>query len=490
MIALIASLMIPQAQASGYYFSDIGVRGFSRAGANIAGANDLTALWYNPATLTRLDRGQVMFDFAGVSQKVRFDRADECILVPDPVELVFDPVENKAAVYKIPHFGVAHHLGTPNTTFALGFYTPYAPDYSYDSAGAQRYTLTDTLIIQTALGPSVAHQFFDWLSVGAGVAWSVLIAEQDLATNLDNPLVEGDEYDPAYDVDFALATKDMQGLTWNMGFLVEPPSGRWALGGMFQPPVKFDAKGSISADFEGNIFYEEDDGIYGGLLLDSSVTDEDVSLAVTMPLILKAGALIRPTDGLEIEAAVVWQQWSSIKSLTVTDIDLLIDINEDHIATGLMDCEGEDEDLNCDALIDDDVVLPANYDDSWSYRLGGHYELNDRFTVRAGLLYETSAISTKTVGVALVDADKWGYGLGGSLNLGNGLVVDLGLSQSFLDDLEITDSEVTQIRVNPLAGAGEDTLVEGIVVGNGTMESSIFMVGAGLVWHFGAERGS
>jgi long-chain fatty acid transport protein len=488
MIALIASLMIPQAQASAYYFSDIGVRGFARAGANIAGANDLTALWYNPATLTRLDRGQVMLDVSGVSQQVLFDRADE---TTDEGNLrTFDPVENQAGAFVIPHFGVAHHLGTPNTTFALGFYTPYAPDYSYDPQGAQRYTLNDTLVIQTALGPSVAHEFFDWISVGGGVAWSVLIAEQDLATNLDNPLVDGDEYDPAYDVDFSLATRDMNALTWNVGFLVEPPSGRWAVGGMVQPPVSFDAKGSISADLEGNIFYEEDDGIYGGLILDSSVTDEDVSLAVTMPLIIKGGALIRPTDALEIEAAVVWQQWSSIESMIVTDIDLVFDINEDHIATGLMDCEGEGEDMNCDALIDDDVVLPASYDDSWSLRLGGHYLLNDRFTVRAGALYETSAIPTQTVGVSLVDANKWGYGLGGSMNLSNGLTVDLGISQTFLDSLDITDSEVSQIRVNPLAGEGEDTLIDGIIVGNGTMESSIFMVGAGLVWSFGAERGS
>jgi long-subunit fatty acid transport protein len=259
---------------------------------------------------------------------------------------------------------------------------------------------------------------------------------------------------------------------------------------MFQPPVRFDAKGSITADFEGNVFYDDSDPIYGGLIATSTTTDEDISLAVTMPMILKAGALVRPIEGLEIEGAVVWQQWSSITSMVVTDVDLLIDINEDHLATGLMECSGEGDDLDCDALIEDDVVLPANYDNSWSYRLGGHYILSDRFTVRAGVLYETSAIPTETVGVALVDSDKWGYGLGGSIHLKKGLVVDLGLSQSFLKTLDITDSQVTQIRVNPLAAEGEDALIDGPVVGNGTLESSILMFGAGLVWNFGAERGS
>lgn len=484
MFTLLASLMIQPGHASAYYFTDIGVRGFSRAGANVVGANDLTALWYNPAALTNIKRGQFMLDLAGVTQQVVFDRADEG-------DQVFDPVENQARAYVIPHFGVAHHLGTENTVFAFGFYPPYAPDYSYEASGPQRYTLNETLVIQTSLGPTVAHEFYDWITVGAGVGWNILIAQQELATNLDSPLDDTDEYNPAYDVDFGLEATDWTGFSWNVGIKVEPPSGRWAVGGTFQPPVKFDAKGSMRANFEGNIFYEPDDQIYGGLIEEAEAVDENVSLAVTMPLILKAGALVRPTDALEIEASFVWQQWSSIESLVVTDVDLGIAINEDHLATGLMDCTGEGESLDCDAVIDEDVILPANYDDAWSVRLGGHYVLSDRYTIRGGVLYETSAIPTKTVGVGLVDANKWGYGVGGTVAVGQrGIELDFGLSQSFLQDLNITDSEVSQIRVNPLAGEDEETLIDGIVVGNGTIESSLIMFGAGLVWHFGAEQGS
>ncbi len=89
-----------------------------------------------------------------------------------------------------------------------------------------------------------------------------------------------------------------------------------------------------------------------------------------------------------------------------------------------------------------------------------------------------------------MDADKWGYGVGGSMAVLKSLVVDIGFSQTFFETLEITDSEVTQIRVNPLAGEDEDTLIDGIKVGNGTMESSLMMFGVGIVYHFGAERGS
>ena len=48
-----ASVLFSQgaAHAGGLYFSDRGVRPMGRAGAFVAGADDLGALWYNPAGL-------------------------------------------------------------------------------------------------------------------------------------------------------------------------------------------------------------------------------------------------------------------------------------------------------------------------------------------------------------------------------------------------------------------------------------------------------
>ena len=76
MITLLAFLMAPSAEAAGYYTSDVGVRAFSRGGAYVAGCNDLLALWYNPAALTRLGNGVATVDVAAVSQQVSFDRKD------------------------------------------------------------------------------------------------------------------------------------------------------------------------------------------------------------------------------------------------------------------------------------------------------------------------------------------------------------------------------------------------------------------------------
>src|ERR1700691_3535901 len=47
--AVTLSVGAGEARASGLYFSDRGVRPLGRGGAFVAGADDLGAIWYNPA---------------------------------------------------------------------------------------------------------------------------------------------------------------------------------------------------------------------------------------------------------------------------------------------------------------------------------------------------------------------------------------------------------------------------------------------------------
>ena len=51
------------ADAAGLYFADRGVRPAGRAGAFIAGADDLGAIWYNPAGIVDA-QSSVLVDFS------------------------------------------------------------------------------------------------------------------------------------------------------------------------------------------------------------------------------------------------------------------------------------------------------------------------------------------------------------------------------------------------------------------------------------------
>jgi len=496
---IISTLMgVSTAHGAGYYFADIGVRSFSRGGAFIASADDLTAMYYNPAAIVRLDRPQLMLNVAGVQQFVNFQRT----AVPgngplddsgSPTDISYDPVENKAPPYAIPHFGFSIPNVLPRTTLAVGFYPPYAPDLSYPAQSSQRYSLVDTQVIQTAAGPSVAHRLNKWISFGAGISWNVLYADQELSISLPfdeskaaSAFANGDDgwsmdpnEDRANDVDFRFDATDKQGIGWNAGLLIEPPSQRWALGLMMQAPTRFNAKGSMSADFSEHILYTE--GALGQQVVLSKMSkDNSVEMNITMPLILKGGLALRGDTGLgpvEVELAGVWENWSSIEEITITDLNMVVDLNEEFLG-GLLGIE--------DAVIDDDVRLPAGYTDAWSVRLGGQVDIRSKWTARAGAFYETSAIPSETQSVALIDGNKVGYGLGGSYRPSHRWAIDFGLSQSFPETRKITDSDVRQISVNPLTG----DFLEGTTIGNGTYQSSLLIFGGGLNVFFGKEPAS
>ena len=479
---LLALLLAPgAADAAGYYTSDVGVRAFSRGGAYVAGCNDMLALWYNPATITRMRDGMVTVDVAGVDQRVWFDRQDYPGEGPldenrDPTDLVNPPVENQAGAFVIPHIGAASGFGLPNTTFAFGLYPPYAPDYAYPADGPQRYTLIDTLVIQTFTGVSAAHRFAERLSIGAGVSWNLLRVEQELAVRIpQNPTDPNGIEDAKYDVRFALEGSDPWAVGWNVGLLYEPPSNAYAFGAMVQAPTKFNAKGSMNADFTDNFF--RTDPTFGIIAADS-VKDEEISFSVSMPLIVKAGFLVRPVDTVEIELAAVYEGWSVIDAVTITDVNLTVPIDQDSpIAKGLGVVSID---------ITEDVVLPAGYEDTWSVRLGGEARVADPLSVRAGFLYETTAIPTNTQGVSLVDGNKWGYGLGATWRPMSRLHADIGWFQSFVPERTFTDSELKSITLNWQTGE----IVEGRNIGNGTLRSHASLLGLGLSYAFGKNPDS
>ena len=73
----IAFLLSNTATAGGYFLTDVGSKGAGRAGAFVAGANDISAIWYNPAALIRSKNGHFGLHMAGVKQFISFDRTEK-----------------------------------------------------------------------------------------------------------------------------------------------------------------------------------------------------------------------------------------------------------------------------------------------------------------------------------------------------------------------------------------------------------------------------
>ena len=440
-------LLVASAQAAGYYASEGGIRATGRAGAFVAGADDLSAQTYNPAALSRIDR-QLTFQLAGVHQQVVFDRADED-------ELSFDPVRNGAAPMPIPALGFAFSP-LSRLTLAIGAYTPYAPRFAFPDAGPQRFTLVDSVVLSGNVGPSAAWSFRD-LHVGAGVAWTFVSVEQSLVSHVA-PLQFAPEDNPDYDVAVSLDLLDPFEITWNAGLLYDRE--RFAVGLSYTPPVHFEPTGTLTADFSRNTYYVGDKDL-GKIIANPTATDGDVGLEVVLPRVVRAGVLLRPHPRVDVEADLVWEQWSSMPTLEVQDLDLVIETE-----------------MAEDVLLDGTVSLPGEMQDAWALRVGGQFEATPRFDVRAGLSYETSAVAPEYRSVFLPDGNEIGYGLGGSLGINDVLALDLAWSQAFVPGHELDPSWVYQVQIDPSSGE----VGAGKRVGGGTFRSTTSMFGLGLNW--------
>ena len=142
--------------------------------------------------------------------------------------------------------------------------------------------------------------------------------------------------------------------------LLQPTS--WlSLGATYQPGVRFQAKGGLSIDLSATPY----------AILDSVVTDDEVSIAISMPSIIRAGLMLHPGDRMEVEASVVLERWSELSEITLSNIDL--DIGP--------------------IPAPDEIALPSDLQDTVSIRLGGEFDLNEQLAIRTGGLVESSAVA-------------------------------------------------------------------------------------------------
>ena len=434
--------LLSTAQAAGFVSSEGGLRATGRAGAVVAGADDLDALTYNPAALSRVRPG-VGLQLSAVRQTVVFDRPDH------------DAVRNEAAPLPVPAVGVAFRPHE-RLTLALGARTPYAPRFAFPADGPQRFTLVDSVVLSGKVGPSAAFELGD-LSLGAGLAWSFVQVQQSLVSHVAPLSFQADE-DPAYDVLTSLDLVDPVELTWDAGVLWD--RGRWALGASYTPPVRFEPRGSLTTDYSTNTYYVGD-GPLGQVIAEATATDPDVTMAVVLPRVARLGVLVRPTETTEVELDATWQQWSSMPPMVVEDLDLVIETTQ-----------GED------VAITGDVTLPGELKDAFSLRLGGDWQARDRLTVRGGLSFESSGVAIEYRSVFLPDGPELGYGLGATWAATDSLALEAGWGQDFVFAHELDPSWVYQLQIDPTTGE----VGSGRRVGEGSFRSSTMAAGVGLTW--------
>ena len=429
--ACVLVVAIPSsAWAAGIEYPDNGTIAIGRGGAWAANPSDGLAFQYNPAGLAQQHGWNLTLDARMSQQRLKF--------TADPKVLKGPPVENSAGPFLGPSVAASYGFGSMGPlsefTLALGVTGPSSTGIvHYPEKGVQRYALRNTDYFIGFYSLSLAGGIGDWLRFGVTGQIAQGSAKFDQAVWSD--VYTGE--DTSADTSATFSGKNSGQPTGVIGVTVLPSSD-WAIGLSWRPALRFSAPGTL------------DTVPPDSLKKDATQTGNKAELKLAFADIVRLGVQYKPKPRWQVELDAVYERWSVLTEVRVHTIDVAIkpSADPDH------------------PVAIPDIVFPHNFKDTISLRLGAEHELQpDRLSLRAGYIYETSAVPSQYVSV---DFANWGRNVvsaGASMKV-YGAWVDLAVAHHFIETQVVTDSKVEQ-KTSPSLIPGLPA-PKPLIIGNGT----------------------
>jgi long-chain fatty acid transport protein len=417
-----------------------GARPLGRAGSFVAGADDGSAMVYNPAGLVDVDDISVLADVGMVFQRTHYERVDSGGN-PQPA------VDGDLNYLPFPTAVVTWKPRTLNwITFHAGVWVPYLGLNSYPETGPQRYssiTLNGSLVAVPQLGASFRLHPHVWL--GAGFQLMFLQFKSRVVLSACSELNCAPE-DPGFD---ALTELKATGVAPSGIVGAVFPWPKFRIGLALQLPFFINAEGTVNSRLPSDPFFAN-----------ASLVGDSITLSFTLPPMLRAGFEWRPLPVLRVELGVDFEAWSVQRNFTIQPHGIYIDgvpgVGRYYLNT---------------------MQVVRDMSDTISLHLGGEWEaIQRRLVVRAGYLLETSAFLDDAKGqnaMSVLTSD----GLKNMLTLGLGVKLgrtrlDVGYAHIFYNDTNVTNSK--SLQLNPI----QPSLA--VPVGNGLYKISTDIVSVGI----------
>ncbi|HJI93399.1 MAG TPA: outer membrane protein transport protein [Sutterellaceae bacterium] len=395
------------ALAAGFQLTEQSSLGLGRAyaGAGIVG-DDLSAVHYNPAGMTLLEGTRFQAGTTWIALNADFNSDSG------------DADENgRLKGQMIPAGYVTHQVNDKvwlgfAMTVPFGMGTEYDRNWKYGNRG------TSAKIYTFDMNPNIAYKVSDFISVGAGV--SVQYAKAKLGMNIGQPgasllhgKVEADSWDWGY----------------NLGIMLSP-SDKLRFGLSYRSAIKHEADGdvklsNVNAKALGYVLGQMNQelsqyatpvaGLLNGQTLGTSAT-------LKTPDTVMLTATWETTEKLRLSGLIRWANWSNFDDLTLeNDIPSGLGAAVGALNPGLGQAVG--------ALSGQlkEVTIENKWQDTWLFSVGADYRINEAFTIRGGLAYETSPIDDQSTRMAVIpDTDRIWFSLGASWYPTQDLQFDVG----------------------------------------------------------------
>jgi long-chain fatty acid transport protein len=454
LLTLVCVALPAAAQAAGFEFPDNGVEGIGRGGAFTAKADSPLAIVYNVAGLAKLRGTHLVGDLNLAGLSYSFARAGT---YNDPGQpwhgQPFPRVRNDNAPMPLPVVAVATDFGLRSLTFAVGVYGPPSigirnfPETvrvgGAAAPGPQRFDLLDENVIVAFPTFAVAWRPLPWLYVGGAFQPAVLHLQEHVdAMAFINARTCPAPEASACAVKAGLNLWDRFAPTGMLAALARPVE-HVEVGLSARLPLEFNAEGdgatSVVPAFPAEITVNNKPG-------------PGATLKTNLPLVLRFGARYffgpRDDERGDVELDAVYEGWGRIKTFT------------SNFNTNL-------------ATID--ASVPHNYQDAFSLRLGGAYNLRlgaARLALRAGAYYESAAAPEQWSRLDFDAFARIGAAVGAGYKL-RGFTINAGFAYVYMPTRTVTNSQVTPIYALFPAPTQTESL-------NGVFQSRIWVASLGV----------
>lgn len=449
------------AQAAGFALIENSASGMGNAFAGAAAvANDASTAWFNPAGLTRIKTPQLTVvghivtgssDFTDKGSSVNPKLTNG--VKPGSIAGPNDDANSGAAF--IPNLYYVRPL-SDKLTFGFAFNVPFGLETDYKDDWVGRYQALNSSVTAVNINPSLGWQINEKLSLGAGVSLQYVQAALSTAIDSSAACLKFAEANP----EALLADCGKVGLTAGTSdkdSKVELESDNlefgFNLGLMYS--VNDDTRlglayrSGISQATEGDAQYTIDpdlqivvDKVNAGLRAANAgrqeLVDSDIDATVDLPPSLSFSVSHQASSKLQLLGDITWTGWSSFEELRVK------------FASG-----------------QDDFVTEQKWEDVIRLSIGGNYQLDDKWTLRAGLAFDEEAIpDVKHRTPRIPGNDRTWLSFGAGMNVNKKIHLDFGYSHIFVAD------------------AGADHTDDNGYTFKGEYEANVNIVSAQLNWNF------
>lgn len=435
-LAVIGALAAGSLHASGFQLKENSVKAMGAAFAG-AGVNegDTSVVVNNPAVMTRFDGTTVQTDVHVIDLSFQFEGGGSDV-TGQP--LTGGDGGEAGDVIPVPALSLVHKF---DNGLALGAMVsaPFGLKTEYEDGWVGRYFGQTSEVEVVNLTLSAALDIVpDRLSVGAGLVYShadvTLSRAVDFGTLLFGAGVPAPFARPQASDGLASVQGDDTGIGWVAGVLVRP-TDQLSIGLSHRSEIDFDLRGEADWTVPANARATFDAVGRAALFQDGPA-----SAQLTTPAITSVDVAYQVNDRLALMATYAETGWDSLQEVRI-------------------DFENPDPD--------------AVEDFSWTttrfMALGGEYQLNDRWALRAGYAYDETPTTLATRSPRLPDEDRKWYSVGATWKYNDRLDLSFGYTH-------ITpDTPVLAIDTPPAQG-GQSL--------SGTYDSGVNLYGVSAQYRF------